>query len=191
MGTIYPRSYANIFMSEFEEKHIYPLFKSKSVTYLRYIEDFFMVWIKSESELRHFLNEINQKHQSVKFDFKFSKESIEFLDTSVYIDRKNRLQTTLYKKPTDCQNYLHAKSAHLFSLKESIPYSQALRIKRICSTFEEYRKHSQNLIKRFVEQSYNESSVRKRIERVDHLDRSLLSKNGKPKRKDSIPFSVT
>ena len=191
MGTICPRSYANIFMSEFEGKHIYPLFKNKSVIYLRYIEDFFMTWIKSESELRHFLNEINQKHQSVKFDFKFSKESIEFLDTLVYIDSKNRLQTTLYKKPTDCQNYLHAKSAHPFSLKKSIPYSQALRIKRICSTFEEYRKHSQNLIKRFVEQSYNESSVRKRNERVDHLDRSLLSKNGKPKRKDSIPFSVT
>ena len=150
-----------------------------------------MVWIKSESELRHFMNKINQKHQSIKFDFKFSKESIEFLDTLVYIDSKNRLQTTLYKKPTDCQNYLHAKSAHPFSLKKSIPYSQALRIKRICSTFEEYRKHSQDLIKRFVEKGYNESTVRKQIERVDHLDRSLLLKNCKPKYKDSIPFSVT
>ena len=118
-----------------------------------------MVWIKSESELRYFMNEINEKHHSIKFDFKFSKESIEFLDTLVYIDSKSRLQTTLYKKPTDCQNYLHAKSAHPFSLKKSIPYSQALRIKRICSTFEEYRKHSQDLIKRFVEKGYDESTV--------------------------------
>ena len=77
-----------------------------------------MVLIKSESELRHFMNEINQKYQSIKFNFKLSKESIEFLDTLVYIDSKNRLQTTLYKKPTDCQNYLHAKSAHPFSLKK-------------------------------------------------------------------------
>ena len=45
-----------------------------------------MVWIKSESELRQFMNEINKKHQSIKFDFEFSKESIEFLDTLVYID---------------------------------------------------------------------------------------------------------
>ena len=118
MGTICAPSYANIFMSEFEEKHIYPLIKNKSVIYLRYIDDIFMVWIKSESELRHFMNKINQKHQSIKFDFKFSKESIEFLDTLVYIDSKNRLQTTLYKKPTDCQNYLHAKSTHPFSLKK-------------------------------------------------------------------------
>ena len=34
-----------------------------------------MVWIKSESELMQIMNEINQK-QSIKNDFKFSKESI-------------------------------------------------------------------------------------------------------------------
>ena len=60
-----------------------------------------MVWINSESELRQSINEINQKHQSIIFDFKFSKENIEFLDTLVYIDSDNRLQTTLYKKPTN------------------------------------------------------------------------------------------
>ena len=105
MGTICAPSYANTFMSEFEEKYIYPLIKNKSVIYLRYTGGIFMVWIKSESELRKFMNEINQKHQSIKFDFKFSKENIEFLDTLVYIDINNRLQTTFYKNPTDSQNY--------------------------------------------------------------------------------------
>ena len=56
---------------------------------------------------------------------------------------------------------------------------------------QEYRRHSQDLIERFVEKGHNESTIRKQIERVDHLDRSLLLKNCKPKRKDSIPFSVT
>ena len=178
-------------MSEFEEKYTYPLIKNKSIIYLRYIDEIFMVCIKSKSELGKFMNEINQKHQSMKFGFKFSKENIEFLDTLVDIDSNNRLQTTLYKKPTDCKNYLHAKSAHPFSLKTSTPYSQALRIKCICSTFEEYRKDSQDLIKRFVEKGFNESTVRKQAERVDHLDRSLLLKHCKPRRKDTIPFSLT
>ena len=35
MGTICAPPYANIFMSEFEEKHIYPLIKNKSAIYLR------------------------------------------------------------------------------------------------------------------------------------------------------------
>ena len=133
---------------------------------MRIYEGDFMKQIKT-------LFERNQKHQSIKFNFKFSKEIIKIQETLVYIDSKNRLQTILYKKPTVCQNYLHVKSAHPFSLKKSIPYSQTLRIKHIFSTFEEYRKHSQDLIKRFVEKGYNESTVRKQIERVDHLDRSL------------------
>ena len=62
MGTICAPSYANIFMSEFEEKFIYPLTKIKSVIYLPYIDDIFMVWNKPKSELRKFMNEINQKH---------------------------------------------------------------------------------------------------------------------------------
>ena len=59
------------------------------------------------------------------------------------------------------------------------------------STFEKYRKHSQNLIKRFAEKGYHELSGREQIERVDDLDRSLLLKHCKPKRKNSIQFSVT
>ena len=76
-----------------------------------------MVWIKSESELMQIMNEINQK-QFIKNDFKFSKESIGFLNILVYINSNNRLQITLYKKPNDCQNYLHDKSPHPFSLKK-------------------------------------------------------------------------
>ena len=53
------------------------------------------------------------------------------------------------------------------------------------------RKDSQDLIKRFIEEGCNKSTVRKEIERVDHLDRSLFLKHCKPKRKDSISFSVT
>ena len=68
-----------------------PSKKNKSVIYLRYIDDIFMVWIKSESELRKFMNKINQKQQSIKFDFKFSKENIEFLDALMYIDSNSRL----------------------------------------------------------------------------------------------------
>ena len=45
----------------------------------------------------------------------------------------------------------------------------------------ELRKHSQNIKERFVEKGYNELTVRKKIERVDHLDRSLLLKHCKPK----------
>ena len=46
------------FISEFEEKYIYPLIKNKSVICLRYIDDTVMVRLKFESELKQFMNEI-------------------------------------------------------------------------------------------------------------------------------------
>ena len=40
--------------------------------------------------------------------------------------------------------------------KKSIPYSQALRIKRFCSTFDEYKKHSNDLAKQIVGKGYKD-----------------------------------
>ena len=41
------------------------------------------------------MTEIDQKYQPIKFGFKFSEESIEFLDKLVYIDSNNsRLPST-------------------------------------------------------------------------------------------------
>ena len=56
MGTICAPAYANIFMAEFEQKYIY-----KSILLLRYIDDIFMVWTKSEKQLKNFMSELNQK----------------------------------------------------------------------------------------------------------------------------------
>ena len=91
MGTICAHTYPNVFMSDFEERYIYPLIENKSSSYLRFIDDVFMVWTRSENELTTFINEINKKHHSIKFDFKFSKEKIEFLDTFFHKDHNNRL----------------------------------------------------------------------------------------------------
>ena len=65
MGTKCVPTYANIFMAEFEERCIYSLIKNKSSSYLRFLDDIFMVWTKSEYQLKFFTNEIN-KHHSIK-----------------------------------------------------------------------------------------------------------------------------
>ena len=80
-----------------------------------------MVWTKSEKHLKDFMSELNQKHPSLKFDYKFDCNQIQFLDTLGYIDHYNKLQTTLFRKSSDRQNFLNAKSGHLYSLKKNIP----------------------------------------------------------------------
>ena len=59
----------------------------------------------------------------------------------LYKDKNNNIQTILYRKPTDQQAFLHAKSEHPRSLKSSTPYSEALRLKPICSTTTEFDKN--------------------------------------------------
>ena len=106
-----------------------------------------MAWTKSENKLKSFINEINKKRDSIKFGFIFSKENIKFFDTVIYKDYIN-------------QNYLHVKSAHPFCLKKSIPYSQALRIKDVCATFEEYKKHSNDLVKDLLKKGTNKNHLK-------------------------------
>ena len=44
IDTICAPAYANIFMAQFEKQHIYHYIKNKSVLYLQYIDDIFMIW---------------------------------------------------------------------------------------------------------------------------------------------------
>ena len=95
MGTICAPAYANIFMAQFEKQHIYPYIKNKSVLYLRYIDDIFMMWTGTKEELVIFSEKLNSKHKTIKFEHNISNSNILFLDTLIYKDKNNTLQTIL------------------------------------------------------------------------------------------------
>ena len=125
---------------------------------LKFIDDLLMIWTGSEQELLDFMSDLNKKHPSIKFQFKYSQAKIEFLDVLVYKDH-NKLQTTIYRKQMDQQNYLDARSEHLKLLKDSIPCSQALRIKQICSSQQEFLSHTAKMINHFQKCGYNRSLI--------------------------------
>ena len=71
-------------------------------------------------------------HPTVKFTDEWSKTSINFLDATVS-HVEGVIETDLHVKPTDSHQYLQSSWCHLFHCKKGIPYSQALRLNRICS----------------------------------------------------------
>ena len=81
MVTICAPAYANVFLAEFEQEYIDPLVKDKSILFLRYFYYIFVVWTKSEKQLKDFMSELNQKYPSIKFNYKLDCEKIEFLET--------------------------------------------------------------------------------------------------------------
>ena len=172
MGTHSSPSFANIFLGKFEEQFIYPIIQNLHKICLRYIDDIFMIWTGTKEQIHTFINELNNKHPSIKFgDYKISDTEVNFLDTKVYIDEHNRLQTTLYRKPTDRQNYLYRTSEHPESLKANIPYSQASRVKRICSTDNELHQSCKSLQEKFIKRSYSEEQVSKQINKAKEKPR--------------------
>ena len=99
----------------------------------RFIDDVDMKWTQSDEELQNFLSRANNLHPSIKFTHEISNTTISFLDTSNSLS-EGVLSTDLYSKPTDTNQYLLPSSCHPPHVTKSIPYSQALRIRRICST---------------------------------------------------------
>ena len=63
-----------------------------------------------------------------------SYKSVNFLNTKVIKDVQGNISTDVFQKRTDTHPYLHWTSAHPPHLKQSVPYSQALRLRRICSS---------------------------------------------------------
>ena len=98
----------------------------------------------------------------------------DFLDTLVYIDQQNELQTTLLRKSSDHQNLLNAKLEHLYSLKKSILYSQVLQIRQIYSTFQDYHNHPIKLIEQCVDKDRKKDVDLQQIKKVDQLNPKQL-----------------
>ena len=171
MGIICAPSYTNIFMNHFERKFIYWFIKTFSLIYL-FIDNIFL-YGKAVTDAENFLNKLNTKHPSIKFEYEISKERISFLDTEIYI-KNNKLHTKIFRKKRDCQTFLKINSEHPKWLKNSTSYSQTLQIKRICSTKRDLDSHSSELKERLLKQDYNQKLVDKQLEKVDKLARDVV-----------------
>ena len=115
-----------------------------------------MVWTGTELELVEFLNYINEAHDTIKFTWDWSRERINYLDVQV-INNNGRIETDLYIKPTDKHQYLYHTSCHPRMCKESIPYAQALRLRRICSRLDWFNHRAADLCRFLVARGYKKS----------------------------------
>ena len=102
------------------------------------------------------------------------------------------IETDLYMKPTDSHQYLLSSSCHPFYCKKGIPYSQALRLNRICSNNEFFDKRCNDLEKYLLERGYSEKMVRKEILRARAIPRdALLEKVNNQEKQNKITFNIT
>ena len=102
------------------------------------------------------------------------------------------IEIDLYVKPTDSHQCLSSSSCHLFYCKKGIPYSQALRLKRIYSKNEFFDERCSDLEKYLFERGYSEKMVRKEILRARAIPRNaFLEKVSNHEKQNEIAFHIT
>ena len=156
--------------------------------WFRYIDDMFFICTYGEEKLQFFLTDLNNYNPHIKFTYEFNKEHISFLNLNVsFCDGK--LTTDLHIKPTDRHQSLHWTSAHPNHTKQSIVYSQALRLSRICSYKNDFEIHLEEMKSLFQVRGYPENLVKDEMGKVC-LSKSIGSKS-KSRESKGVPLVIT
>ena len=126
MGTNMGPSYDNLFVG-FIEKQFYDQFDGIGATSC------------GRQELAYFITSVNSFHPALKNTWVVS------VNVSI---SGNRLSTSVYKL-TDSHSYLLHSSAPPAHVKHSIPYSQFLRLRRLCSDDTDFSEKAEEMCQFF------------------------------------------
>ncbi|KAJ8018533.1 hypothetical protein HOLleu_43428 [Holothuria leucospilota] len=148
-----------------------------------------MIWPYGEDSLIFFFG----KHQfvspqTIKFTADSSKVSVHFLDTTVTIE-SGSLKTDLFNKPPDKHNYLLPSSCYPPFCTRNIPYSQSLRIKRICSSETDFKIHTNELSSHLRIRQYHQGSIENAIKKArDTLRSETLTHKTRQSNSNRVPL---
>nr|XP_045586885.1 uncharacterized protein LOC123748778 [Procambarus clarkii] len=156
-------------------EHQRALRPDKPDVYFRYIDDIFGIMTGQDTLLQSFYAWTNTAYENLKFTLEQSKTEINFLDTTVFIGSEDRLlHTKAYYKPTNLHTYLRYDSSHPSSLKNSLPYSLGLRLKRINSLEDTLATQLLDLWDMFSARGYPERVIATAKNKLDLKTRSEL-----------------
>ena len=143
MGSPISPLIANIFMEEFEVKAL-NFFPNPPSLWLRFVDDTFV--INKAEHSQDLLQHINNQNPHIQFTVEPTQQgSLPFLDTLITIEPDNTFSTTVYRKPTHTDQYLHWDSNHHLTAKQSVFTTLALRAKTVSSSQEKMDRELQHI----------------------------------------------
>ena len=189
MGTPMAPTVANLFMGLLESQILdqSPI-KINIETWKRFIDDIFILWLGTEQDIDTFVSFLNTFHPTIKFTAKKARDQIPFLDILVKI-KNGYLHTDLYTKDTDAHAYLQYTSCHPKHCVNNIPYSQFLRVRRICSEDEDVQRNFDTLTNYFLQRQYPADVITRARNRALSTPRTL-NYTKKPQ-DERVPLVVT
>ena len=120
--------------------------------------------------LRRFVYFVNILDPSLKFMVEIGGERLKCLDLLMSI-RNGRLETTVYSKPTDGHLYLHNDSCHPRSTKLGVEKGVALRLRRICSTDDEFDRKSKKYMALLANRKHSPKDIIQNFKNAKEMTR--------------------
>ena len=126
IGNKFGSPYTCFFMDKIETAFLETK-EFQSLVWFRYIDDIFFTWTHGGQKLWTFLRSLNKFHTDMKFIYESSKESMAFLRHDLQVSIKSsKIIADLYRKSTDCHQYLHYLSPHQNHTKRFVARLYAL-----------------------------------------------------------------
>ena len=111
----------------------------------RYMDDIVGAASCQRDELENFIDFVSNFHPALQFTSTIIETELPFLDINLRIS-EDRIHTSIFYKETDTHNYLHFSSFHPDHCKRAIPYSQFLRLRRLCSDDDDFLVKSRDMM---------------------------------------------
>ena len=112
-----------------------------------------------------------------------------FVDVEISIEG-NGLCISVSYKPIDSHSYLLYSSSHPSHVKNSIPFSQFLRLCRLCSDDSDFSEKSEAMCQFFDKRGYPVSVVQAGHHRAQQIDRQSAPQTAEKEKSDRIPFTL-
>ncbi|CAM9382875.1 unnamed protein product, partial [Heterosigma akashiwo] len=148
---------SDIFMEDYEEKVVIKLSDGTVIRadWLRFRDDTWMIWEHSQELFDEFLRKLNGIHPKIKWEAVFEENGqLPFLDVLVVRNEDGSFTTTVYRKPTHSDRYLHWTSNHPVKDKLSGIRTLVYRANHYCSTASLKMAELTHLRKTFADNGY-------------------------------------
>lgn len=151
MGSPLSPVLANIFMEDFETSAINSTINKPS-TWLRYVDDIFVIWPHGEEQLNKLLEHLNNIHENINFTMeKEINNEIPFLDILITKKQNGDIAHTVYRKKTHTNRYVNAKSNHHPAHLKSVIKSLITRSERLADASNKQKEL--NIVKNALQQN--------------------------------------
>ena len=192
MGTRMGPSFACLYLAYLEEHFFASIKGPRPEFFRRYIDDLLFIFSCTPRQAQLFLNQFAQCDPDLKFTWSSPEQTeVPFLDIKLQAEGDG-IRTSVYSKETDTHAYLLYSSFHPRPLLNSIPYSQFLRIRRLCSADSDFNEQCAIYGNYFRDRGYPDSIINEAIARARGKDRiSLLNGNGNRTQTSRIPLVLT